>query len=72
MRGKRAKGEGWERGEFEEDLFWEGDGGIKLPRRSSATDLAEGWGFSGPPTLPEAWVGAGCCGLGKGTLVMCG
>lgn len=32
-RGRRSKGEGGERGQSEEDLFWEGDGGIRFPRR---------------------------------------
>lgn len=50
VRGKQAKGEGRERGQSEKDLLWEGDCAIRLPRSSSATDLAEGWGFSAPLT----------------------
>lgn len=33
-RRKQAKGEGWGRGESEEDPFWEGKGGIRLLRRA--------------------------------------
>lgn len=67
VRGKRAKGEDWERGESEEDLFWEGDCGIRLPRSSSATDLAEGWGFLAPPTpFPRHGWELGAVGWGRG------
>lgn len=74
-RGKRAKGEGWERGESEEDPSWEGKGGIRFSRRPhvharpQAHHLAEGCGFSAPPNaLPEALVGAGVLWDGEGDL----
>lgn len=63
-RGKRAKGEGWERGESEEDPFWARKGGIRLSR-----PLAEGWGFFGSTdVLLEALVGTGGLRDGEGDL----